>query len=64
MIHLLFFIPLCGFEFLVSDKDTAMESLDVIVVPFPAQPRGSFVGGMVNVLELVGVEENLFGVAH
>lgn len=52
MIHSVFFIPLCVFEFLYSYEDTEMKSWDFIVVPFPAQPRGSFVGGMV--LGLVG----------
>lgn len=47
MIHLVFFIPLCVFEFLDSYKDKEMEGWEVIVVPFPAQPRDGFVGGMV-----------------
>lgn len=60
MIHLVFFIPLCVFEFLDSYKDTEMEGWDIIIVPFLAQPIEGFVGGMVNVLEFVGAEENLF----
>ena len=37
-----------------------MEGCDTIVIPFPAQPRDGFVGGMVDVLGLVGAEEYLF----
>lgn len=57
MIHLVFFIPLCVFEFLYSYEDTEMKGWDFTVVPFPAQPRDGFVGGMV--LGLVGAEETL-----
>ena len=60
MIHLVFFIPLCVFEFLDSYKDTEMEGWNTIAVPFPAQPRDGFVRGMVDVLGLAGAEDNLF----
>lgn len=38
-----------------------MAGWDIIVVPFSAQPRDDFVGGMVDVLRLAGAEEDLFG---
>lgn len=37
-----------------------MAGWDIIVVPFSAQPRDDFVGGMVDVLRLAGAEEDLF----
>lgn len=60
MIHLVFFIPLCVFEFVDSYKDTEMEGWDIIIVPFPVQHRDDFVRGIVDVLGLVGAEENLY----